>query len=460
MGVVAEEAQTGDGRLVAHDHPARPPLGLSASLPLRSIDRPPFTSSTTPPTRIRLARRVTAPDHIDSMSDAPFGPLSGPSNTAWRRQRLLRIGSRSSIVHEESPAPESSPSVSPTAETSPLLGQPGLARTHSASAYGSTASRLSFRVRHNLPALPSLRLSSSKSISSPPSPSNANRASPTLERARSSLLRFAAVQRPISAYDASYAEHKLDADDDSPSPSPAPDAQTNGIRVWYSSFSSIDWLHDAIKDADRHYRLRRRKSLRGRARNAADRAMGWVIVTIVGFLTAIVAWAIVRAEQWLFDFKEGYCAGAWHKSKRMCCPEHADLHLRPASLGFVAFEAAAQPCAAWHEWGVVLTSANASGAAREWTQYATYALVALLLAGLSAALTIGLTASTSFVTRKDSGVLAGDFAGTDEGAAKHAHRQPEGGKRQVMYYASGSGIPEIKTILSGARTASCLWLLS
>lgn len=43
-------------------------------------------------------------------------------------------------------------------------------------------------------------------------------------------------------------------------------------------------------------------------------------MSIVGFLTAIIAFGIVRLEQWLFDIKEGRCLDGWHKAKRFCCP--------------------------------------------------------------------------------------------------------------------------------------------
>ena len=97
-----------------------------------------------------------------------------------------------------------------------------------------------------------------------------------------------------------------------------PDTKWNGIRVWYSSFSSVDWLHDAIKESSRLWQLRSRRSLRGRVRSALDRSVDWVTVTIVGFLTALIAFFIVRSEQWLFDLKEGRCLDAWWYAKRFC----------------------------------------------------------------------------------------------------------------------------------------------
>ena len=49
-----------------------------------------------------------------------------------------------------------------------------------------------------------------------------------------------------------------------------------------------------------------------------DVSIDWFVVTIVGFLTAIAAFLIVRAEQWLFDLKEGRCASHWWHARRFC----------------------------------------------------------------------------------------------------------------------------------------------
>jgi chloride channel 3/4/5 len=145
--------------------------------------------------------------------------------------------------------------------------------------------------------------------------------------------------------------------------------RANGIRVWYSSFSSIDWLHDAIKDSMRMYRLRRHKSLRGRLDNAADRSMGWVIVTIVGFLTAIAAFLIVRSEQWLFDIKYGYCTTGWWKARRFCCPAMSEERKFP--------RASSQTCVAWVSWGEALVEAGATQLSRTLVERTTYALIAV-----------------------------------------------------------------------------------
>uniref|UniRef100_V5EIJ2 Chloride channel protein n=2 Tax=Kalmanozyma brasiliensis (strain GHG001) TaxID=1365824 RepID=V5EIJ2_KALBG len=99
-----------------------------------------------------------------------------------------------------------------------------------------------------------------------------------------------------------------------------PGAGGNGIRVWYESYTTIDWIHDAIKESSRLRRIRNLKGIRGFAANVWDRLQGWIIVTITGVITALIAGCIVKSEAVLFDLKDGYCAKDWKLAKRFCCP--------------------------------------------------------------------------------------------------------------------------------------------
>lgn len=82
--------------------------------------------------------------------------------------------------------------------------------------------------------------------------------------------------------------------------------------------------------------------MRGKLKNFLDRATGWFVVSIVGFLAAIVAFMIVRSEQWLFDLKEGYCTEGIFKAKRFCCPLSVDLN------------GPTEDCGAWKTWSELL----------------------------------------------------------------------------------------------------------
>ncbi|KAI0786632.1 chloride channel [Abortiporus biennis] len=357
----------------------------------------------------------------DDEEAPPSGPLSGPSNTTWRRQRLLQIGAERS-------GDEETRALQPDLERHPSYGTLRGSTTR-------TNSKSKLNIRRGILSLPGINIPKD-TISAPQSPST----SPLSFRHRS-LFRS---QRPISAYDkpVNVGKRVKLAEE------PEADVKTNGIRVWYSSFTSVDWLHDAIKDSSRHGRLRRRRSTRGKIRRQLDRTTGWLIVTIVGVLTALVAFSVVRSEQWLFDLKEGYCSTAWYQSRRFCCHViDESIPIIPGPVSPFSLTSTEKACAAWKTWGEVLApiaDAN-TWIEREFTAYIAYAVLAITMAVISSLLTIHLTASTSFSTRKDSGVLSGTF---EESENKIDDVQPVE-KRKVMYYAAGSGIPEIKTILSG-----------
>ncbi|KAG8787140.1 hypothetical protein FRC15_009885 [Serendipita sp. 397] len=268
------------------------------------------------------------------------------------------------------------------------------------------------------------------------------------------------LRRTPSTYDPPLDDGKADDIDNA-----AEASRVNGIRVWYSSFTSIDWLHDAIKDSRRRHRLRRRKSFRGRLKNALDRSTGWFIVTIVGLLAAIVAFSIVRTEQWLFDLKEGKCADGFFKAKRFCCPMSVDnltaatsgslidglnplSMYRPDRARFISYS---EECPAWQTWAELFDPKDWKPLSfASWmTEYIAYIIVALALALTSSALTLKLTASTSFVGRKDSSSVVSQTAPGKTSNADSTQVASPPTTRKVLYYAAGSGIPEIKTILSG-----------
>ncbi|KAF9793458.1 chloride channel [Thelephora terrestris] len=361
--------------------------------------------------------QVPKPPPNPNTPEQPYGPLSGPSDPTWRRRRLMNIGGNQSLE-----------SNSNADERTPFSRYNSLPRNGS---YGSIASppnlsptRSAFR---SLRRFPSIGVRIPAIGTGPPSP----QLSPSIRKS------YFGGQRPISAYDAPLLPEGA-------VPDAGPGVRTNGIRVWYSSYSSIDWLHDTIKDSVRRFRLRKRTSFRGRLRSRIDKSVGWVIVTIVGFLTAVVAYMIVRSEQWLFDIKNGYCAIGWWKAERFCCPGFDDVAL---TTPYFVTSSPLEACEHWRTWGDVFAGKGDHTLEDDLLAYLAYAGIALMWATISCLLTIYLTASNSFMTRKDSGVLGPSFADADGGKETDAVQSPH--KRQVMYYAAGSGIPEIKTILSG-----------
>jgi chloride channel 3/4/5 len=325
---------------------------------------------------------------------APSGPISGPAPLTWRRQRLLDIGHANSDSTLMPSTSNTSPLLPPqvVSESTALQADDGHARR--TMSYGTLPSppredapRASAFSRRRKPGVLSLAGSRVHSRNVSLSPTSAR--SPFARSIREVPSVYFQRERPISAYDAPLMHdlQRAAADDSAKAGGAGPDpglaASVNGLRVWYASFTSVDWLHDAIKDSIRRGRLRRRghKSVRGKARLALDRSMGWVIVTIVGFLTALAAFFIVRSEQLLFDFKEGYCTTGWWKAHRFCC------HALPGDIvnGHVAlWQSAAEDmeCPAWRTWASALGPAAKKGGKyigfeAEMIEYVAYACIAV-----------------------------------------------------------------------------------
>lgn len=88
-------------------------------------------------------------------------------------------------------------------------------------------------------------------------------------------------------------------------------------RVWYDQFTSTDWIHDSIADNFRLKALRSRKDLRGRIEAFFDGAQGWILSALVGFLTAVIAYAVDIWESPIFDWKDGYCSNGFFISEKV-----------------------------------------------------------------------------------------------------------------------------------------------
>ncbi|GAA5977293.1 hypothetical protein JCM5350_002419 [Sporobolomyces pararoseus] len=270
----------------------------------------------------------------------------------------------------------------------------------------------------------------------------------------------------------------------------------NGVRGWY------DWIHDAIKHSLRLRRLRRLKQtqgLRGWLKNSWDGAQGWLLVTLIGFVTACIAYAVIGAEMVLFDLKEGYCETSWKLAKRFCCPKEdnlfsfnntSSLEVPVALGGFMLrgwnegrMKTSGEACENWKTWGQVWEDRTRQGdGAGSTFEYVFYVFLAVLFSTTASALTIYFTSSTSVYSSKDSPSAAPtiplpspetpDSTSKNYGAtafsssaldghyphSRGSDEVPEPGEelgiprsrpRKTLYFAAGSGIPEIKTILSG-----------
>ncbi|CAG8960351.1 hypothetical protein HYFRA_00012425 [Hymenoscyphus fraxineus] len=181
-----------------------------------------------------------------------------------------------------------------------------------------------------------------------------------------------------------------------------------GERLPYNDYTTIDWLHDLIKDSYRFRALRTKKGLKYRVLVAWDSSQGWIAAALIGIITASVAFLVDVTEATLSDFKLGYCSTRAFSTKEACCIGGSDGE-----------------CENWIWWSESY-----------WTKFVLYVTLAFLYGIIAGGVTMTTKANLPAVIHESS----------DEQQESSRNQKPVG---KSMYMAAGSGIPEIKTILSG-----------
>ncbi|KAK4443211.1 chloride channel [Podospora aff. communis PSN243] len=192
-----------------------------------------------------------------------------------------------------------------------------------------------------------------------------------------------------------------------------------GERLPYNDYTTIDWLHDLVEDTARHRSLRESnphsRGIQGLVSRAFvwwDAAQGWVAAFIIGVLTACVASVVDVSVATVADWKEGYCVAKPWMDRRSCCQGEEE-------------------CAGWRWWATV-----GEGSVSAYVVYVGFALLFGVVAG-----------TVTMATRTYLPSVAAEES--EDGGKGKGEEFTENTVGKMMYMAAGSGIPEIKTILSG-----------
>ncbi|OJD37583.1 chloride channel protein [Diplodia corticola] len=179
-------------------------------------------------------------------------------------------------------------------------------------------------------------------------------------------------------------------------------ASSVGERLPYNDYATIDWLRDLVRDSYRYRYIHSRKGLRYALVAAFDSCSGWIAVAVIGSITACIAFVVDVAEATVSDWKLGYCTTNPFLSRDACCAptDHAG------------------DCHAFRPWS-----------ATYWFSFAIYVVAALAFGVVSS--------SATMLTKRSLPVVDHNTS---------LRPLPSG---KTIYMAAGSGIPEIKTILSG-----------
>lgn len=209
----------------------------------------------------------------------------------------------------------------------------------------------------------------------------------------------------------------------------------NDERVWYDQFTSTDWVHDSIADAHRVKALRSRRDFRGRVLAWFDGVQGWVLVAIIGMVTALIAYFVNATEHSLFDYKYGYCTSKWYFNRRTCC-------------------SGATLCDEWSPWSQVIKSTAAGDGTVEFVIFLFAVMLFATASCLLTLLTKTVIPSAVSLSTLDENLAAdrigqsGDDHKDDLTIEERAH-QISTRPPLVYYSAAGSGVAEIKVLVSG-----------
>lgn len=132
-----------------------------------------------------------------------------------------------------------------------------------------------------------------------------------------------------------------------------------------------------------------------------------------------MAFCVDVAEATVSDWKLGYCTTNVFSNRESCCTDRHPLGATKANLG--------EGCSAWHMW-----------TDNYWRAFAVFVGFALVFGVISSSFTM-LTKST----------LPSAAQGHGDKSPRLTNAGDQGVVGKSMYLAAGSGIPEIKTILSG-----------
>jgi chloride channel 3/4/5 len=142
-----------------------------------------------------------------------------------------------------------------------------------------------------------------------------------------------------------------------------------------------------------------------------------VAAAVIGIFTAIVAFIVDVSEATINDYKVRFCStNPLHTREACCTPQNSRLRINEDAVG--------ENCPTWKSW-----SNN------YWGAFGVYVGFALLFGIISGGITMTTKANLPAASQDSADPRTGGGQGTLKGKS--------------MYMAAGSGIPEIKTILSG-----------
>lgn len=241
-----------------------------------------------------------------------------------------------------------------------------------------------------------------------------------------------------------------------------PEATLFSLRNYYNDFTTIDWANAFVRTNKLNYRLEHPRpatesddseaysldeldtkwpSLSKRAKHSSRpvllvystyvRFSKWILIVLIGLVFACIAFTIDKFELLLVGFKYGYCRHNWLLTQVACCSS-SSARFTPR----LGSENAAS-CKEWATWASIFKKDDSEFQIK--MDYVIYVVLTLILAAIACLISL-----TTKMQRKPRSFE--HLVGPENEAVGNSNKPAP---PKVMYTACGSGVPEVKVILSG-----------
>ncbi|KAJ3222098.1 hypothetical protein HK099_002713 [Clydaea vesicula] len=219
----------------------------------------------------------------------------------------------------------------------------------------------------------------------------------------------------------------------------------NGQRVWYEDYTTIDWIHDLTKEKIRVRSLRKLKGWRRKVHNSFDAVQAWILVFLIGIAVGSLAAFLETSSNWLTDLRIGFCEKNIFFDKQFCC----DIDNNATAIF--------NDCNEWVSWSTLLTRSLSKNSTSNtnigtgfnqinfdistlqfWIDYLFFIFIGCIFSFISASLVY--IFSTRFNEDEDGNIHLNSVG--DNVVSKLR-------TKNYHFHPAGSGIPELKTVLSG-----------
>ncbi|OWB57231.1 hypothetical protein B5S28_g3166 [[Candida] boidinii] len=254
---------------------------------------------------------------------------------------------------------------------------------------------------------------------------------------------------------------------------------TNSVqqRNYYDDFTTMDWVDDYVRVSGWEYVLKQKsiKNLKYKIYRTLEHAQPFILVCVVSFFSSLLVYSMDRFESTLVDWKRGYCQTNWLIGEKVCCAgseSPVPFAFRTMNEGY---------CPSFILWKDVFDNSQMINPSV--FNFLIYILLTVMLAYFSVLITLTTKTTNALVDAEESSpsdkmknknnnnnnsyvdneVDVGEHR-TENGENEYstqAYRNSFNNnstngkskpiKRQfkTIYTAYGSGVPEVKTILSG-----------